>query len=155
MKTLFHYLLILSMLLLGSIACSTSRTISSGDGETINQGYTKQKKRNKTTAIDQKEVDPKDASLTMADLLSRVSGVSVMGSGRNLKVTVRGRNSINMSSDPLFVVDGRVMGYGFESVDFLEPSMIKSISVLKDGASAAEYGTRGANGVILIDLKKN
>ena len=93
------------------------------------------------------------ASLTMADLLSRTPGVTVTGNGRNLKVLIRGRNTLQASTDPLFVVDGQIMGEGFSTVDFLDPTMIDRISVLKDGASASAYGTRGANGVILIELK--
>jgi len=145
------------LLLVGLAFCAIDKSVP-GNQHTesiINQGYTKQKKRDKTTAVDQQMISERDASLTMADLLSRMAGVSVTGSGRNLKVVVRGRNSINMSSDPLFVVDDRIMGYGFSSVDFLTPMMIKRISVLKDGASAAAYGARGANGVILIELKNN
>lgn len=55
---------------------------------------------------------------------------------------------IDASTDPLFVVDGTVVG----SIDWINPLNVKSINVLKD-ASASIYGSRGANGVIIINLK--
>lgn len=137
-------------------SCFSSRAAeSSNTGATINQGYSTQSARNKTTAVDTKEVDAKEAGMSMGDLLSKTPGVLVSGSGRNLQIRVRGKNSINQSSEPLFVVDGQIMGNGFYNVEFLDPAMVKSISVLKDAASASAYGSRGLNGVILIDLKKD
>jgi len=73
----------------------------------------------------------------------RVPGVSVSGN----KITVRGVNSVNMGTDPLFIVDGVTVS----SIDNISPQMVKSISVLK-GPEASIYGTRGACGVILITL---
>jgi TonB-dependent SusC/RagA subfamily outer membrane receptor len=73
----------------------------------------------------------------------KVPGVDVVGN----KITIRGVGSLNLSSDPLFVVDGVAVS----SIDNISPREVKSITVLK-GASAAIYGTRGANGVILITL---
>ncbi len=73
----------------------------------------------------------------------KVPGVSVTGN----KITIRGVNSIMLSTDPLFVVDGVVVN----SIDNISPRMVKSISVLK-GSDAAIYGSRGAGGVILITL---
>jgi TonB-dependent SusC/RagA subfamily outer membrane receptor len=65
------------------------------------------------------------------------------------KIRVRGINSIALSSDPLFVVDGAIVN----NIDYINVNEIKDISVLKD-ASASIYGSRGTNGVILIRLKK-
>jgi TonB-dependent SusC/RagA subfamily outer membrane receptor len=73
----------------------------------------------------------------------KVPGVVVSGN----KITIRGTNSILLSSDPLFVVDGSVVN----SIDHINPRDVKSISVLK-GSDAAIYGSRGAGGVILITL---
>lgn len=120
----------------------------------IDQGYGKQKESARTTAISHQKISKQDETLTMADLLSRAPGVSVEGTGRNLTIRVRGRKSIISNNDPLFVVNGQIMGTGFESVNFLDPFMIDDISVLKDAASTSQYGHRGANGVILINLKK-
>lgn len=72
-----------------------------------------------------------------------VPGVSV--SGRSIRI--QGTTSINSSTEPLLVVDGIIVS----TIDNILPRMVKSIEVLK-GASAAIYGSRGANGVILITL---
>lgn len=105
----------------------------------------------------------------------RVSGLFITQTagyaGANASVTIRGRNSINPlpgSSSPLYIVDGIPFGStpversigGFEvSLDFsplntINPADIESIDVLKDADATAIYGSRGANGVILITTKK-
>lgn len=82
-------------------------------------------------------------------LQGRTAGVQVSqnsGSpGAALTVRVRGTGTIN-NSDPLYIVDGIPVG----GLDFLNPADIESINILKDAASAAIYGARGANGVVLI-----
>jgi TonB-dependent SusC/RagA subfamily outer membrane receptor len=75
---------------------------------------------------------------------SEVPGVLVSGNS----ITIRGPNSILSSNEPMFVVDGMMV----ESIDGIPPGQVKSIEVLK-GPSAAIYGSRGSNGVILIQLK--
>lgn len=72
--------------------------------------------------------------------------------GENSKIRIRGIGSFSASSAPLYVVDG--MPYNEEAVNTISPSDIESISVLKDAASAALYGSRAANGVVLITTKK-
>ncbi len=137
------------------IGCASSnygpRNASS---EVIDQGYGSQKESSRTTAISHQKISRQDESLTMADLLSRAPGVSVSGQGRDLTVRIRSRKSIIGGNDPLFVVNGQIMGSGFQSVSFLDPFMIDNISVLKDAAASSQYGHRGANGVVLINLKK-
>jgi len=85
-------------------------------------------------------------------LQGRVAGVTVAqnsGSpGSALTVRVRGTGTIN-NSDPLYIVDGVPV----DGLDFLNPNDIESINVLKDAASSAIYGARGANGVVLITTK--
>jgi len=66
------------------------------------------------------------------------------------RVVIRGTNTINSSSNPLYVVDGVVM----ENFHLLNPNDIESIEVLKDASSAAIYGARGANGVVLVTTKR-
>lgn len=109
---------------------------------------------NKTTASDHLDVSNYDSSVGWRDLLSRTPGVYVKGSGQNLSIQIRGRKTMMTSSEPLFVLEDRIMGYGFESISWVDPGMVRSIRVLKGGASASEYGARGANGVIVVDLKK-
>ncbi|MCC6413847.1 MAG: TonB-dependent receptor [Saprospiraceae bacterium] len=85
-------------------------------------------------------------------LQGRTAGVQVAqvsGSpGSALSVRVRGVGTIN-NSDPLYIVDGVPV----EGLDFLNPNDIETVNVLKDAASAAIYGSRGANGVVLITTK--
>lgn len=69
--------------------------------------------------------------------------------GSSSKVRVRGTGTIN-NSDPLYIVDGMAIGGG---IDNINPSDIASIEVLKDAASAAVYGARAANGVVLVTTK--
>jgi TonB-dependent starch-binding outer membrane protein SusC len=69
--------------------------------------------------------------------------------GAGTKVTIRGMGTIGNSS-PLYIVDGISVG----NIDYLNPTDIESIDVLKDAASASIYGSRGANGVILVTTKK-
>ncbi len=66
-------------------------------------------------------------------------------------IMIRGRNSIKASNDPLIVIDG--IPYGGELGD-INPNDVKSIEILKDASAAAIYGSRGANGVILITSKE-
>ena len=66
------------------------------------------------------------------------------------RVVIRGTATINASSDPLYVVDGVVM----EGFHLLNPNDIERVEVLKDASSAAIYGARGANGVILVTTKR-
>ncbi len=76
----------------------------------------------------------------------RLPGVRITNDNH---IIVRGINTINLSTDPLFVVDGTIVN----NIDFIDVNQIKDITVLKD-ASASIYGSQGANGVILISLKK-
>jgi TonB-linked SusC/RagA family outer membrane protein len=72
--------------------------------------------------------------------------------GRPADVVIRGRGSINGSTDPLYIIDG----VQIEAADFaaMNPADFDNVSILKDGASASLYGSRGANGVIVITTKK-
>lgn len=85
-------------------------------------------------------------------LQGRVSGVNVISNsgnpGSGVKIRVRGIGTIN-NSDPLFVVDGFPMG----DMSHIAPSDIESMEVLKDASATAIYGSRGANGVILVKTR--
>ena len=91
----------------------------------------------------------------VADILQgRTAGVEVTSSsgmpGAGAKVRIRGTTSINKSSDPLYVIDGIISSSG---LDGLNPQDIQSMEVLKDASSTAIYGSRGANGVILVTTR--
>ena len=93
---------------------------------------------------------------------AKVPGVQVVDNnepGGGIAIRIRGGTSVNASNEPLFVVDGvpLAVGGGVSSgrnpLNFLNPADIASITVLKDASATAIYGSRGANGVILISTK--
>lgn len=92
---------------------------------------------------------------SVSDILQgRSSGVEVTTvsgmPGASAKVRIRGTTSINKSSDPLYVIDGIISSSG---LDGLNPQDIQSMEILKDASSTAVYGSRGANGVVLVTTK--
>lgn len=90
-------------------------------------------------------------------LQGRVPGVAVTGSPKpsdDSGIKIRGTNTINSGSDPIYVVDGLVMGNEFGFYNSLNVNDIESIQVLKDASATALYGSRGANGVIIVTTKK-
>lgn len=124
--------------------------------EVVVIGYGVQKKSLVTGAIT--SISSKDLAQTglmRADqaMQGRVPGVTVMNNsgqpGAAVSIRIRGAGT-NNSTDPLYVVDGFIMG----NIESLNPSDIESMEVLKDAASAAIYGAQGANGVVLITTKK-
>lgn len=113
-------------------------------------GYGYVKDADKLNALSQLTNDDLNFSqyTNMYDLISgRFAGVSVDPSG---DIIVRGVNSINLSSGALIVVDG--VAQDKSVLNILSPNDVKSINVIKDG-SAAIYGSRGANGVVIIETK--
>ena len=117
--------------------------------EKANIGYGNVARKNLTYSIQDLEVEDRDQATgfnTIYDLIrARVSGVTVTDDNR---IYIRGKTNFGGYEDPLFVVNGVVV----ESIDFIIPSEVKDIDILKD-AAASIYGSRGANGVILITLK--
>lgn len=124
--------------------------------EVVVVGYGTQKKKDLTTAVSSvstKDLDQRPLVSADQALLGKASGVSVIKPnglpGANMVIRVRGTTSMNSSNDPLYVVDGVTL----DDISFLSANDIESISVLKDASSAAIYGSRAANGVILITTK--
>jgi TonB-dependent SusC/RagA subfamily outer membrane receptor len=94
-------------------------------------------------------------AISLADYLKRVPGVQVMQSASGVQVTVRGANSLAGNLEPLFVVDGVNVGFGYEKAEPLVPvADIASVQVLKSGQETASYGMQGTNGVIVIRTKR-
>lgn len=116
--------------------------------ELVDVGYGKTKKRNLATSagnVSKEHLKNARHYNSIYDMIKgEVPGVVVSGQS----ITIRGKSSINMSSEALLVVNGTATS----SISDISPNDVKSISVLK-GASAAIYGSRGANGVIIITLK--
>ncbi len=113
-------------------------------------GYGHVADKDKLMAVSSMKNDGMDFSMytNVYDLIrGRFAGVQVSGTD----IIIRGQNSINLSSAALIVVDGITVGSGVLSA--LSPTNIKSIDILKDG-SAAIYGSRGSNGVVLIETKR-
>lgn len=126
--------------------------------EVIIVGYGTRKKSHNTGAIAQVEgTDIAAIQATRVDdaLAGKLSGVLIQNQsgevGADPKIQIRGASSITGNSNPLIVVDGYPITGSLATVN---PNDVESIEVLKDAASAAIYGSRGANGVILVTTKK-
>jgi TonB-dependent SusC/RagA subfamily outer membrane receptor len=152
MKNTIISLIITICLLMSCIRNGGSGVSNSNSTKTINDGYSVQNSRNYTGAAD--EVTSLGMGITLDNYLRRVSGVNVQGDGANAKITIRGINSFVSNPTPLFVINGSAINGGYSSIyNMVNPNDIKSVNVLKDAGSTAIYGSRGANGVIVISLK--
>ncbi|MCA0349872.1 MAG: SusC/RagA family TonB-linked outer membrane protein [Bacteroidetes bacterium] len=144
---------------------------------TINAGYYTVKEKERTGSIAKitaKDIETQPVSNVLAAMQGRMAGVNITQNsglpGGGFGIQVRGRNSIrNEGNDPLYVVNG--VPYSSQSLsdatvsaaaisglnnplNILNPADIESIEVLKDADATAIYGSRGANGVVLITTKK-
>ncbi len=126
--------------------------------EVVVIGYGTQKKSDITGAISSiSEADLQNVPAVnfLEQAQGKMAGVDIVRSsgtpGAGLQIRIRGNRSINASNDPLYVVDGIPTSLGLN--DF-NPNDIASMEVLKDASSVAIYGSRGANGVVLITTKK-
>ncbi|WBO83151.1 SusC/RagA family TonB-linked outer membrane protein [Hymenobacter yonginensis] len=140
--------------------------------EVVVVGYGEQSKTLVTGSVSQvqaKEFASQPISSVEQVLQGRASGVQVTSNsgtpGGGISVRIRGNNSISASSDPLYVVDGVPVNSGnysnvgvgnqqLNALADLNPNDIASIEVLKDASAAAIYGSRGANGVVLVTTKR-
>ncbi|MDX1640229.1 MAG: TonB-dependent receptor plug domain-containing protein [Balneolaceae bacterium] len=90
----------------------------------------------------------------LADYLRRIPGVVVTGSGNNVQVQIRGTSSLTSETRPLYIVDGQNWGSSYYEVNrALNIHEVSNVRVLS-GSDAAAYGVRGANGVIIVELKR-
>ncbi|MCR5840786.1 MAG: TonB-dependent receptor plug domain-containing protein, partial [Bacteroidales bacterium] len=124
--------------------------------ETVVIGYGVQKKSDLTGAVASvRSDDLKDRSTTdaAAALQGKAAGVQIINTsgapGEGASIRVRGYSSNSGSIGPLLIVDGLKV----DNIQYLDPSMIESMEVLKDAASAAIYGAQAGNGVVLITTK--
>lgn len=125
--------------------------------EVVVIGYGEVKRGDVTTAVasvSAKELANRPIVSAVQAIQGKAAGVNVMspnGSpGSTPQIRVRGTTSMNGSNDPLYVVDGVPV----DNINFLSSNDIENIQILKDASSAAIYGSRGANGVVLITTKK-
>lgn len=124
-------------------------------------GYGTVKKQDLTTAVSvvsNEDMKLRPVSEASGFIQGKVAGVQVQQTsglpGGGMTVRIRGASSIASSNDPLYVVDGVPVGEGNYAIAYLSPNDIESMSILKDASSAAIYGSRAANGVVLITTKQ-
>ncbi len=144
----------------------------------INAGYYTVKDKERTGSISKitsKDIEQQSVSSPLAALQGRVSGVDVIQTsgvpGAGFDIKIRGQNSIRPDGNaPLYIVDGMpygsetlgniqvsgtiIPGTGISPLNAINPTDIESIEILKDADATAIYGSRGANGVVLITTKK-
>lgn len=125
--------------------------------EVVVIGYGVVKKRDLTgsmTSIKSEDIVATPTTNALESLQGKVAGLDMTKSsgqtGSGLSFSIRGNRSLNASNTPLIIVDG--IPYGTD-ID-INPNIIESMEILKDASSTAIYGSRGANGVILITTKK-
>jgi len=124
--------------------------------EVVVVGYGTQSKRNVTGAISSVDVTQNEnlPNVNVAQSLSGVAGVQFTATprpGQNGNLLIRGQNSLSGQNNPLIVLDGIIFSGSLADIN---PQDIQSLDILKDASSAAIYGSKAANGVILITSKK-
>ncbi len=147
---------------IGLFGCASSepaqseRETEDDSEETVNVAYGKQKKDDDTSASSTVTPDEseRDAATDVSDLLrGETAGVRVEKSAGGVRITIRGITSINSDTEPLYVVDDMVASPNPNGTIPVHPQDVKSITVLKDAAATSMYGSRGANGVIIIETR--
>jgi TonB-linked SusC/RagA family outer membrane protein len=125
--------------------------------EVVVVGYGTQKAGNVTgavTGVTAKDIEERPVNRIENALVGQMPGVYVQTTtgepGAELQIRVRGTASINASNEPLYVVDGVPV----DNLRGINPTDVANIEVLKDAASAAIYGSRGSNGVVLVTTKR-
>lgn len=147
------------------------------DGVVINAGYYTVKDRERTGSIARvtaKEIEKQPVNNPLEALQGRMTGVDIVQTsgvaGSGFEVKIRGQNSIMAGNAPLYIIDGVpydsqtlgsndssgtiIPGGNISPLNAINPANIESIEVLKDADATAIYGSRGANGVVLITTKK-
>jgi TonB-dependent starch-binding outer membrane protein SusC len=143
----------------------------------VNAGYYAVKDKERTGSIARvtaKEIENQPVNTILDALQGRVAGVDITSTsgtaGSGFSIKIRGQNSINAGNDPLYIIDGIPFDTGnlgnaviggtilpsgkVNPLNTLDPQSIESIEILKDADATAIYGSRGANGVVLITTKK-
>ena len=150
--------LLLFAVIMFTACSSTKNTGSSGQdpsSQIVDQGYERvQAKNSNQSNIQVNPNEEKPSNRSLNDMLQQLPGVHVQGQGAYAKISVSGASASFMSdTNPLFVVNGMTIGTDYSTVcNMVHPNDVTSLNVLK-GSDASLYGTRGANGVILIRTK--
>ncbi|MEL6256346.1 MAG: TonB-dependent receptor [Bacteroidota bacterium] len=129
-------------------------------GEVVIIGYgtgTKEKFNGAVSKVDNERLNEYSSANFEQGLVGNIAGVQIVGNGKNpgdnSVIQIRGLNTLTAGTNPLIVVDGNPLTEG-SSLSSINPQDIESVSILKDAASAAIYGSRASNGVILVTTKK-
>ena len=121
-------------------------------------GYATVKKKDVTgsvAGINQKDIRSRPVTNALQAMQGKVAGVDITSNerpGQVGSINIRGVRSLTASNSPLFVVDGIPLSTG--GIDFINPNDIETIDVLKDASATAIFGSRGANGVVIVSTKQ-
>ncbi len=165
-----------------SIIILATTKFANEDEVVINAGYyhtTGKTKTGNIGRVDAKDIERQPVTSPLLSLQGRLAGVEITPTngvaGSAVKIKIRGQNSLNTASDanlqdrnlPLYVIDGipvdsrpltpvssALVTQGFDPFSTINPANIESIEVLKDADATSIYGSRGANGVVLITTKQ-
>jgi outer membrane receptor for ferrienterochelin and colicin len=130
----FAALVLCVVMVFATSACSSQKSAASGDRQSSDQV-------SQVNLVDD-----------LTELLRGYPGLEVRGTGPNADIAIRGRTSISLSNEPLFVVNGQIYSGDYSTFySSIDVNTIKKIEVLK-GSDTSFYGSRGANGVIKITL---
>jgi len=167
-KTVINFQLEESANTMDEVVVITNRKTGNGSGMQID----KRDQTSSTVVIDAKELEDMQAASIDQALQGRMAGVDITASsgdpGAPMQIRIRGTSSINGAVDPLIVVDGMPFDItvpsdfdfatsdenGYGQLLNIAPSDIKTISVLKDAAATSVWGSRAANGVLVIETKR-
>lgn len=151
-----YLFLVLGLAVLG--ACSSSRSATEGtvrNGVDVGYGPEDPNAINSAASSETITEEKYSANLSLADILKRQPGVRVRGQGSNTVVYVRSNtSSFDGGQEPLFVVDGSIVGFSYQAVANFEVNDIASVTVLRDASATSSYGMNGTNGVVLIKTKR-
>jgi TonB-linked SusC/RagA family outer membrane protein len=137
-----------------SLATGASTTLE----DVVVVGYGTRKKSDVTgsvAGINQKEIRSRPVDNALMAMQGKVAGVDITSNerpGQVGSINIRGVRSLTASNTPLFVVDGIPLTTG--GIDYINPNDIESIDVLKDASATAIFGSRGANGVVIVTTKQ-
>jgi len=140
-------------------ACATAQLAEEekpSDAETVDIGYgrvDKDRVAGSVTTV-QGDEEEEERFRTLAEMLQGQIGVQVIEGPGGIMVQIRGTNSVLGGQQPLWVIDGMVIQSGGAGLSHINSTSIESVTILKDAGSTAIYGSRGANGVILIKMKR-
>lgn len=133
------------------------KSINESLSDVVVIGYATVKKKDVTGAvsgINQQDIKSRPVTTALEAMQGKVAGVDITSNERPGvvgNITIRGVRSLTASNSPLFVVDGIPLTTG--TIDNINPNDIESIDILKDASATAIYGSRGANGVVIVTTK--